>query len=679
MAIEDNTVYGLTGAQVKELPERIEAVKGQAKVLTSADYNYPTTGTKTTIALWLLDEGIYRAGDSAVAFKPTSTVNTTLSAHHMLIVTKTGNNKFATIGIYPASGDTNTLTVTKVRTDDGNVLVTGNLPTDVVNNLTSTSTTAALSAAQGKALKDLIDAIVVPTKTSDLTNDSDYQTGSQVSTAIGTETTARQNADVNLQGQIDAIVASSDVKDIVGTKADLNNYDTTTLGDNDIIKVLADESQSGATTYYRWSVSGAAFTLIGSEGPYYTKSQTDTLVNAKADASTTYTKTEVDTALNGKVDNATLSNYATTAAMNTALAGKADAPAAGTTYVTDAAMATALADKANTADLSTVATSGDYDDLTDKPVLKNAGAPTTATVGTKGQLLEDTTNGELYQCTAVSGNTYTWKKITKTNIITMTGRGQTGGMLTEEVPSLLLAGKPTANSPYALLTDYDSDDNANTWSYIKTNRSYTGDVYNVYAGYYFYDGAEDLYSTNSARLALYSDLPTVNDATLTIQKNGTTVDTFTANSSTNKTVNIETPVITMTSTDPGEGSALAENNYVAVYGGDPIILDYSLSEINTGAKWIDGSAIYKKTVSTGALPNTNATYTQHNISNMSKVIKAEGYATDGTTFHPLPYANTASNGSVAVQVTSTNIMLSTTSDQSAYTESYITLYYTKSS
>ena len=34
-------------------------------------------------------------------------------------------------------------------------------------------------------------------------------------------------------------------------------------------------------------------------------------------------------------------------------------------------------------------------------------------------------------------------------------------------------------------------------------------------------------------------IPTVNDGTLTIQKNGTTVDTFTANSSSDKTVNIE--------------------------------------------------------------------------------------------------------------------------------------------
>ena len=34
-------------------------------------------------------------------------------------------------------------------------------------------------------------------------------------------------------------------------------------------------------------------------------------------------------------------------------------------------------------------------------------------------------------------------------------------------------------------------------------------------------------------------IPTVNNATLTIQKNGTTVDTFTANSSSDKTVNIQ--------------------------------------------------------------------------------------------------------------------------------------------
>ena len=53
-----------------------------------------------------------------------------------------------------------------------------------------------------------------------------------------------------------------------------------------------------------------------------------------------------------------------------------------------------------------------------------------------------------------------------------------------------------------------------------------------------------------AKTGAYGDLsgrptiPTVNNATLTIQKNGTTVDTFTANASANKTINITVPTTT---------------------------------------------------------------------------------------------------------------------------------------
>lgn len=48
-------------------------------------------------------------------------------------------------------------------------------------------------------------------------------------------------------------------------------------------------------------------------------------------------------------------------------------------------------------------------------------------------------------------------------------------------------------------------------------------------------------STTSTWSAEGASLPTVNDATLTIQKNGTTVQTFTANQSTNATANITVP------------------------------------------------------------------------------------------------------------------------------------------
>ena len=54
------------------------------------------------------------------------------------------------------------------------------------------------------------------------------------------------NADGNLQTQIDALASRSDVVDVVATYAALQAYDTTTLIDNDVIKVLADETHSGA-------------------------------------------------------------------------------------------------------------------------------------------------------------------------------------------------------------------------------------------------------------------------------------------------------------------------------------------------------------------------------------------------------------------------------------------------
>lgn len=139
-------------------------------------------------------------------------------------------------------------------------------------------------------------------------------------TALGTridnEILARQGADNNLQSQIDAISASSDVADIVGTYAELQAYDTSTLGNNDIIKVLQDESRNDETTYYRWNATTQQFTLIGEEGPYYTKSQTDALLNGKQDAFT------VGNGL--ALNNSTLSVDTTTIATKTDLLGKLD-------------------------------------------------------------------------------------------------------------------------------------------------------------------------------------------------------------------------------------------------------------------------------------------------------------------------------------------------------------------
>lgn len=76
-----------------------------------------------------------------------------------------------------------------------------------------------------------------------------------------------KNVTNGLQEQIDTLEASSDVKDIVDTYQDLLNYDTSTLGNNDIIKVLNDETHNGDRSYYRWVITDnvGSWSYIGSE------------------------------------------------------------------------------------------------------------------------------------------------------------------------------------------------------------------------------------------------------------------------------------------------------------------------------------------------------------------------------------------------------------------------------
>lgn len=150
-------------------------------------------------------------------------------------------------------------------------------------------------------------------KAEQITQNTDIQNNTN---AIGQEVTDRQNADVNLQNQIDAITVSSDVIDVLGTYQDLLNYDTTHVKANDIIKVLQDSTHNDAISYYRWIITDhvGAWVYVGSEGPYYTKGETDTLLNNKANAddvytkTQTYSKTEVDTTLTDYVKN---TDYAT--------------------------------------------------------------------------------------------------------------------------------------------------------------------------------------------------------------------------------------------------------------------------------------------------------------------------------------------------------------------------------
>ena len=139
-----------------------------------------------------------------------------------------------------------------------------------------------------------------------------------------------------------------------------------------------------------------ALTDIFNPANYYNKTEVDGKLDLKANASNVYTKSEAD----GKflTEHQSLADYPTIETMNTALgqkanvsdiytqteidnklAAKADASNVYTKSEIDTQSETTaqalsnintqLAAKANSADLATVATSGSYNDLTDKPVI----------------------------------------------------------------------------------------------------------------------------------------------------------------------------------------------------------------------------------------------------------------------------------------------------------------------
>lgn len=130
----------------------------------------------------------------------------------------------------------------------------------------------------------------------------------EADTALGTridnEVLARQQADNGLQSQIDAITSKSDVVDVVANYAALQAYDTSTLGNNDVVKVLDDETHEDALTYYRWSTTTQTWTYIGQEAPYYSKGQMDVKLAEKQD--------KLTAGANIQIENGTISATDTT-------------------------------------------------------------------------------------------------------------------------------------------------------------------------------------------------------------------------------------------------------------------------------------------------------------------------------------------------------------------------------
>lgn len=142
--------------------------------------------------------------------------------------------------------------------------------------------------------------------------------------------------------------------------------------------------------------------------------------------------------------------------------------------------------------------------------------------------------------------------------------------------------------------------------------------------------------------------------------------------------------IIMTDTDPGEGSVLADDTYKAYYGGSPLFMDYSTLEQDTGATWIDGKIIYKKTFSFTTDSSSVQTQVTHGISNLGVVVRYEGSLQGQGNYgqQPIPrvVADNGTGYNIGVgDITATRFSLLVGTSVTKGTQAYVTLYYTKSS
>ena len=100
-----------------------------------------------------------------------------------------------------------------------------------------------------------------------------------------------------LENTVDDLRAAQQLADVVPTYVDLQEYYAMHLDPEDKVQVLSDDTHDGDSTVYKWD--GSNWIYLGSySSNTYNKNELDNLLNDKADKSNTYNKTEVD----GKFD-----------------------------------------------------------------------------------------------------------------------------------------------------------------------------------------------------------------------------------------------------------------------------------------------------------------------------------------------------------------------------------------
>ena len=312
-----------------------------------------------------------------------------------------------------------------------------------------------------------------------------------------------------LENTVDDLRNAQQLADVVPTYADLQEYYVIPLDPEDKVQVLSDDTHDGDSTVYKWD--GSNWIYLGSySSNTYNKNELDNLLNDKADKSNTYNKTEVD----GKFD------------------------VAGAEFET---LSNAILDlQTNVSDLKSVQNVVDV--VPTYAALEKYDASKVETYD-KIQVIADETHDGASTIYNRLGNAWYYVGAFGTNSYTKT-----------EVDTKL-STKADKDDTY---TKTEVDDKLN--GYIKDNdTTYTSTfrgkevVVQTEGGYNstsYQDGSIHrsiprtagytyTFPEKDGTLALTSDIPTVNDATITFTQGGTTKGSISLNQASDQTIELD--------------------------------------------------------------------------------------------------------------------------------------------
>lgn len=419
-----------------------------AAVATSGSYNdlsnKPTIPTvPTNVSAFNNDAGYLVENDVA-------TLRTTVSGH----TTSIGNLQDSKVDKVEGKG----LSTNDYTTSDKNKLagIAAGAEVNVQSDWNQTNTSA----------DDYIkNKPSIPTKVSDLNNDSGFITNS-----VNNLTNYYKKTETYTKTEVDNLIAGIPdwTVEVVQTLPQ--------TGQERVIYLVPSASADDSYDEYIWVPSLNNFDKIG---------------DTKIDLTNYYTKSEIDSQMNSKQDILSQGTGIT-------ISGSQEISVNTNTIATKTSVDT-LAGRVTTAE-------GDIDDLqTDLGSAQSSIGQLQTDLGVaEGKLATIESGAEVnvqadWNQTSNSADDYIKNKPAVTSLKTRTGSGST---LTA-VNSLTIAGNGTTNLPYAFPTLVEDE---SSWSYIRIP-SFTGQIAQAYVGGYIYDGTEGWWSgKKEARLALYSDL-----------------------------------------------------------------------------------------------------------------------------------------------------------------------------